>query len=449
MKKYTQFFGFIALILLFTNLSYAQGEVTLSGKISNVKGDVISIRDMNTVLKVITVRGDGTFDEMVEIPHSGLYSFVYARESTPLYLRNGFNLNITLNTVEFDETLKYTGVGADCNNYLAAKFLVKESVFGNYADYNMDEKTFLHLRDSVQNVLMDMLMKVEDKEFVEFEKQALYYSELVSIKQYEPYHRYFTKDPNFHASELITKRFEGLDYANEEVYQNYEDYKILVNEYYTNDMYATTNYDSVLTIIKNIKSSVIREGVQQELLRYVAIDYKNVKPLFASIKRICTDEEFIETCTEKYEGFQHLLKGNPSPKFAYQDVNGKMVKLDDLKGKYVYIDVWATWCSPCLGEIPHLKKLEADYHDKNIAFVSISVDSKNAYDKWKKMVADKELKGYQLFADKSWDSDFVKGYQIRGIPTFILIDPAGNIVSASAMRPSNPELRVLFDSLLK
>jgi len=65
------------------------------------------------------------------------------------------------------------------------------------------------------------------------------------------------------------------------------------------------------------------------------------------------------------------------------------------------------------------------------------------------MVAGKELKGYQLYADKSWKSDFIEAYQIRGIPTFILIDPEGNIVSASAMRPSNPELRVLFDALLK
>ena len=143
------------------------------------------------------------------------------------------------------------------------------------------------------------------------------------------------------------------------------------------------------------------------------------------------------------------MKGQPSPKFSFNDINNKLVNLDDFKGKYVYIDVWATWCSPCMGEIPYLKKLEEKYHEKNIVFVSISVDNKKAYDKWKQVVENKQLKGQQLFADKSWNSDFVKSYQIKGIPTFILVDTEGNIVSPSAMRPSNPELKVLFDSLLK
>ncbi len=61
------------------------------------------------------------------------------------------------------------------------------------------------------------------------------------------------------------------------------------------------------------------------------------------------------------------------------------------------------------------------------------------------MVEEKELGGIQLFAPKGWKSDFVTDYRINGIPRFILIDPAGNIVSASAPRPSSDELIKLFD----
>ena len=53
-----------------------------------------------------------------------------------------------------------------------------------------------------------------------------------------------------------------------------------------------------------------------------------------------------------------LKAGMDSPDFRYRDVNGKVVTLKDLRGKYVYIDVWATWCGPCCMEIPHLKELE-------------------------------------------------------------------------------------------
>ena len=80
--------------------------------------------------------------------------------------------------------------------------------------------------------------------------------------------------------------------------------------------------------------------------------------------------------------------------------------------------------------------------------MSISIDEPKDYDKWKAMVSDKELGGIQLMADNNWNSKFVKDYAILGIPRFILIDPQGNIVSADAPRPSDPELRKLIDGLM-
>ncbi|WP_276979907.1 TlpA disulfide reductase family protein, partial [Flavobacterium filum] len=130
--------------------------------------------------------------------------------------------------------------------------------------------------------------------------------------------------------------------------------------------------------------------------------------------------------------------------FEYENINGGKTSLESLKGKFVYIDVWATWCGPCIGEIPALKAVEKEYHGKNIEFVSISIDDKKDVEKWKKMVADKELKGIQLFADNDWKSDFVKNYAIDGIPRFILIDTEGKIVNADAPRPSDAKLKDLL-----
>lgn len=147
--------------------------------------------------------------------------------------------------------------------------------------------------------------------------------------------------------------------------------------------------------------------------------------------------------------------GTPSPIFVnYENYKGGSTSLSDLKGKYVYVDVWATWCGPCKREIPSLKEIEQKYHGKNIEFVSISIDDERrsgtpekAHSAWETMVTEKQLGGTQLFSDKAWQSDFIKGYQITGIPRFILIDPEGNIVSADAPRPSNPKLIELFDNL--
>lgn len=143
------------------------------------------------------------------------------------------------------------------------------------------------------------------------------------------------------------------------------------------------------------------------------------------------------------------MNNAPSPGFSYENHKGGMTKLEDLRGKYVYLDIWATWCGPCRAEIPYLKKVEEAFHGKNIEFVSISIDTKKDHDKWKKFVDEKELGGIQLFADNDWNSDFIKAYGITGIPRFILIDPKGNIVNANADRPSSPTLTTLLNGLVK
>ncbi|QOG02938.1 TlpA disulfide reductase family protein [Flavobacterium sp. MDT1-60] len=142
------------------------------------------------------------------------------------------------------------------------------------------------------------------------------------------------------------------------------------------------------------------------------------------------------------------MNNTPSADFDYENHKGGKTKLSDLKGKYVYIDLWATWCGPCRAEIPYLQKIEEKYHGKNIEFVSVSVDTPKDHDKWKKFVTDKQLGGIQLLSDNEWKSAFVTSYNVTGIPRFILIDPKGNIVSADAARPSSPELQQQLDALL-
>ncbi len=145
----------------------------------------------------------------------------------------------------------------------------------------------------------------------------------------------------------------------------------------------------------------------------------------------------------------NALNNSMSSPFDYLNFKGGNTKLSDFNGKYVYIDVWATWCGPCIAEIPFLKKVEEKYEGKNIAFVSISVDVQKDFEKWKKFVAEKQLGGVQLFADKDWNSDFIKSFGINSIPRFILIDPSGKVVSADAARPSDSKLSEQLDALLK
>ncbi|MBD8487746.1 TlpA family protein disulfide reductase [Echinicola sp. CAU 1574] len=141
--------------------------------------------------------------------------------------------------------------------------------------------------------------------------------------------------------------------------------------------------------------------------------------------------------------------GQPGFQFEYEDIDGNLVSFDSFKGKIVYLDIWATWCGPCIKQIPYLKELEEELHGEDIVFLSISIDAEKDKEKWKKFVKDKELKGVQLVADKAWQSGLVKNYGIKGIPRFMIFDKDGNIVTTDAVRPSSPELKGQLLELLK
>lgn len=188
-------------------------------------------------------------------------------------------------------------------------------------------------------------------------------------------------------------------------------------------------FDSILTSYKDIDSSLVAMANQQtaQMMNYF---------------------------NRSYTKNNAVAKGTPSPKFKdYTNFKGGKKSLDSFKGKYVYIDVWATWCRPCIQQIPFFKTLEKEYHGKNIAFISISTDESRrsggswdaAEKKWRNFIKSKQLTGIQLWAGS--DNSFQQAYQINSIPRFIIIDPQGNVVDANAPRPSDPRLKKVFNSL--
>ncbi|WP_455511276.1 TlpA family protein disulfide reductase, partial [Butyricimonas paravirosa] len=130
--------------------------------------------------------------------------------------------------------------------------------------------------------------------------------------------------------------------------------------------------------------------------------------------------------------------------FTCLGIEGKETSLTDLAGKYVYIDIWATWCRPCRAEQPYLEQLIRKYEGENIVFVSISTD--RDWKVWERFVKTEQLKGLQLYGGKG--NSFIEAFVVRSIPRFILLDREGKIVEADMTRPSNPRTIKVLDSLL-
>ena len=231
-------------------------QVTISGNITNPVDDTAYFRTGNNTFYA-EVNEEGNFNITFSLDSATYLSFYHGLESTAMYLTGNEKIDLTINTTEFDETIKYKG--SDESSFLAEKYLETEA-FSFYKKLSTEnEETFLISLENYESSVLKKLESIKNNNFVNIEQEKL--------------------------EEKVSKLIKR----------------------------------------KKMIEKVPKAGQQ-------AID------------------------------------------FTYTDINGDTLSLSDFKGKLVYVDVWATWCRPCRAELPALNLLEKDYHNKEILFVSVSVD---------------------------------------------------------------------------
>ena len=121
--------------------------------------------------------------------------------------------------------------------------------------------------------------------------------------------------------------------------------------------------------------------------------------------------------------------GQPAPEIALPDTTGQVVKLSSMKGKYVLVDFWASWCGPCRGENPNVVAAYNQFKDKNFTVLGVSLDEDK--DKWLQAIKADNLNWKQVSDLKGWQNATVKLYGYDGIPYNVLLDPQGKIIATS------------------
>jgi len=146
-------------------------------------------------------------------------------------------------------------------------------------------------------------------------------------------------------------------------------------------------------------------------------------------------------------GMKTQWTGQQAPNFTQPDVNGKMVSLADFKGKYVLVDFWASWCTPCLSELDELKSVYAKYKDKNFTILSVSLDKDK--EKWLGSIAHEQLPWTQLSDLKADKNEAAQIYKVLGIPANFLVDPSGKIIGSGYRESYSPGAKLLDKALSK
>lgn len=144
-----------------------------------------------------------------------------------------------------------------------------------------------------------------------------------------------------------------------------------------------------------------------------------------------------------------VTKDIPKDKFTLLGLDGKQFGLGSLRGKVVYMDVWASWCGPCRQQFPFAKTLKEGFSKKelkDIVFLYISID--NTEEAWRKALESLGIEGLHGFSPGGWNAPVTSEFGISSIPRYLIFDRQGNLVRPNAPRPSDPELPGLLRSLL-
>jgi len=196
-------------------------------------------------------------------------------------------------------------------------------------------------------------------------------------------------------------------------------------------------------IIKYTPDSFLRQMVLTEF--FTSQLGASVVNLFEKY-RFLIDEHIQESYLKEplFEMYEKVKKNLLNPEIAsnaiLQKIDSSSSKqvfnsiLEQNKGKIIYLDFWATWCGPCLGEMPESKKLMDELKDKNVSFIYLCIDSEESV--WKATLSKFQLEGYQYYFNKEQSEEIRGMFEIHGIPFYVLIDDKGNIIEkGSHLRP--------------
>jgi thiol-disulfide isomerase/thioredoxin len=468
--KNTYTLALLASVLLISSCSQKpetkDNTIIIAGKLENSESPFIIVSHDYEEITQDSVKSDGSFVLKFDYEEAGNYSVLNGDLRFSLYLNPGDSIFITGDSKEFEQTFTASGDMAQENMYLSKKdnFTYESRLFDYYVLMALKKEAYFSKKDSVISILKTYLNELKstdgiDTSFLSREDDYFKYQGIFMDQLYPMYHAMANDIPQDSVDfpiEESRKKVENLPMDNArllrvEFYVYLAQRKIgaLANEIMKSDSSITAfemaEWIAIDSLIKvpemgdffkfgSIKSTMEYRGPLHVEEAYTKFVSENSTPKYANrLKKI----------KAKWEP---ISPGKTVPDFTFTDLKGDSVKLSDLKGKLVYIDIWATWCGPCIAEHPNWDKVKEEYKDKPVAFLTVSID--DTREPWEKMVKNKKMEGLQWFAPNAWQSELAQFFMVNAIPRFLLLDKEGKIIDPSAERPSG-NIREMLDRHLE
>lgn len=437
-----------------SNKSEKQNEVSIKGIISKSEDDKVVIK-YQLLSDTIAIDANGNFETTIILEKPCYVLIVNGTNEALTFLNPGIAISFEADANDFVNTLKFNDDNAEINNYLANQNQIynKKVVGENGFVYSDTYEEFLKAYNSYFAESEKNLKNISEKYDGKFESFKKAETEKLKLIK----HSVLT-DFLFHSWDLEIETpddaFSDLNKLGEEINIDnpdlmfFKQYWPFLSDLLTNRT-STGMRDAGITdctteewakyyfeeIDKSFNDKQVIEDVYFYFMKQFIQYYgpQSITSVFEKYKEFSQSKQRLDYISAVIADYETIAPGKPSVEWTFKDVNGKNVSSSEFKGKYVYIDVWASWCGPCKEEIPYLEDLKKKLAGKNIAIISISVDDN--IDDWKNSIKKESATSIQLHAD-GWDNALCKHFKINSIPRFILLDRDGNIINSDADRPS-------------
>jgi len=442
--------------------------IIIAGKIENLESEDITLFQDGDIASS-KLDEEGNFKLLFEGDEASRYILYSGRTRFNLYLSPGDSIYLTADSKDIPGAFDIQGDHAKEIRYLFEKSQTESEIgLNNQLDLMAKSKDeYFQTKDSLFAISKAKFeaFKIQegiDPEFITQEEAYFTYAPLGYDLEYSMVHAYVTKKPQ-----------DSIDFPNDEVNARLDavplDQKHLLNVgNYTSLIYKRIS-NLTSEIMKSDSSfaegenayekasmiamdSLLNDKTVKDHFMYNSIksnmDYRGPVHVEESYEKFMQENEtpkYAEKLKKSKAKWEPISPGKDVPDFTFTNMEGEEVKLSDLKGNLVYIDIWATWCGPCIAEHPHWDKMREEYKDKPVAFLTVSVD--DTREPWEKMVKAKNMEGLQWFAENAWKSDLAQHFMVNAIPRFLLLDAEGKIIDPSADRPSG-NIRETLDKYL-
>jgi thiol-disulfide isomerase/thioredoxin/ASC-1-like (ASCH) protein len=427
---------------------------------------IINLEEIEVTKTKVDSLGNGFLEFIVNEPT--LAKLKIGKKRIEVYLEPGYDLRAS---IAEGKAVNFSGIGSDINNYLAKISLLKKNVenSGGKNISELDQEKFLLRIDSLEKSLLS------------------FHNQFIDSVQLSDHIAILLKRRN-EIGVLEIKQAYGWNHRNRSTFEVPEPldvskkipwdstllnvrmpaYAVLLHMYMQMRYYYPLGVNKSLDEIENIKkegSFLLDRQIEnekyppfmEEFLRAKNIYFwlktlginKKTDSVFNTFKSHYLNSKCLAPLQDEYNEWLAISGGSQAPDFSGITIGGKSISLGSLKGKIVYADVWATWCAPCIEEIPHAKKLQKQFEGSDqVVFLNISVD--NDIEAWTRFISsDKDWSGLHINLQGESSDLFWKTYKIAAVPRYMLFDMEGKIVDANATRPSEgkigEQIRSLFN----